>query len=305
MNKAIFCLSIDLELLWGRHDLNFQPLVESSLDERRIIAKLLELFKQYQIHVTWAIVGHLFLDQCKKVEGIPHPEITSFDNSAWLKNDPLSNIDKDPLWYGTDLIELIQKYPDQEIACHSFSHPDFTEKRMNKRWAESEIASCVALAKNLGLTLKSFVYPRNQIGFLELLPNFGLRCYRGVDPLEPHLPSPLKKIRQLIDLIMVIPHSCSIYKNDKLTNVPASMYFLSSRGWRKRLPKGVRFRLAKAGIDQAIERGEVFHLWFHPIDLVSENDHLITELTKILEYVKNKKEVGLLNSHTMAEIAET
>ncbi len=106
MTKGIFCISIDLELLWGRKDLDYSKFIEKTKRERSIIKKLLALFKKYNIPVTWATVGKLY-------EG------------------------NDPLWSGKDIIKLIKKEGIHELASHTYSHEIMSN--ISKEKAEKEI----------------------------------------------------------------------------------------------------------------------------------------------------------------------
>ena len=42
---------------------------------RENVPKILNLCEIYDIPITWATVGHLFLSNCKRVNKIAHPEI--------------------------------------------------------------------------------------------------------------------------------------------------------------------------------------------------------------------------------------
>ena len=48
--------------------------------------------------------------------------------------------------------------------------------------AESEIAESVHLAKEMNIEMRSFAFPRNEVGHLKVLKEFGFLCYRRVEP---------------------------------------------------------------------------------------------------------------------------
>lgn len=106
MKRGIFCISIDHELLWGRKNIDFTPFIPGVKKERKIIKRLLNLFRRYDIPATWAIVGKLF-------------EKGNF------------------LWHAPDTIIEIKKLKNQEIAYHSYSHSNFTE--LSEKQAEAEL----------------------------------------------------------------------------------------------------------------------------------------------------------------------
>ncbi len=248
MNKGIFCISIDTELLWGRKDLNYSSFIEKTKKEREIIKKLLKLFKKYNIPTTWAIVGKL-------------------------------NEGKDPLWSGKDIIKLIKSYKNQEIASHSYSHEDFSQ--ISKEKAIKEIK------KNKS---DSFIFPRNKIKFLEILKKYGFTSYRAKDKSE-------------FELIMPrIPPTGRPRKKKGLIEVPSSMYFVSGRGIKKYIPYGLRLLKSILGINHAVKKKEIFHLWFHPVDFADNTEELLKEFEEILKYAHKQRLKNKLEIKSMREI---
>ncbi len=251
MNKGIFCISIDTELLWGRKDLNYSKFISKTLKENEIIKKLLEIFKKYDIPSTWAIVGKLY-------EG------------------------NDPLWSGKNIIRMIKQNSNQEIASHSYSHEIFTQISRNE--AEKEIKDNIA---------KSFVFPRNEIAYLDILKKYGFKAFRGKDKTNLEL------------LIPRIPPTYKIKNESGLINIPGSMYFVSARGVKKYIPNNLRYFKCKLGIEKAISEKEIFHLWFHPIDFADKTNSLFKELEYILKYADQKRKEGKLEIKNMHQIVKS
>lgn len=248
MNKGIFCISIDVELLWGRKDLDYSSFIKRTKKEREIIKKLLNFFKKYQIPATWAIVGKLY-------EG------------------------KDPLWSGKDIIMMIRSDKNQEIASHSYSHEDFS--KISKERAIEEIR------KNRSV---SFVFPRNKIKYLDILKKYGFTSYRAEDESE-------------FELIMPrIPPTGRVKENKRLMEIPSSMYFVSSRGLKRLIPHGLRLWKCKLGINKAISKKEIFHVWFHPVDFADNTEKLMKEFEEILKYAYRKRLENKLDIKSMKDI---
>lgn len=251
MNQGIFCISIDLELLWGRKDLDYSKFIERTKKERKVIKRLLSLFTKYDISATWATVGKM--------------------------------IGKgDPLWYGNDIIKEIKKNKNQEIGSHSYSHAIFTE--ISKSEAEKEIKKFRA---------RSFVFPRNKVKYLGLLKKYGFKSFRGPDKRNWEILSP-----------SIPPVYKPTIKNG-LVNIPGSMYFVSARGMRKYIPVGFRAFKVKLGIKNAIKQKKIFHLWFHPVDLIDQEDKLMKDMENILKYAYEQKDKGNLMIKNMQQIAKT
>ena len=308
MKKGIFCISIDTELLWGRRAGNYKTFIEKVNKERDIIERMLGLFKKYNIAATWAVVGHLFLKECFLKNGIKHPEIVRFiypEIHDWFDADPVSSIDKDSQWYGEDLVEILQKSPNQEIGSHSFSHICFGHPGCSEKCAESEIKACINLAKKKKIKLSSFVYPYNSIGHIGILKKYDFITYRGKEPYWFPLNGVLGKIFMAIDLFLpTSPPVSNPYYVGGLINIPGSYYFLSERGIRRFIPKNLRFQKAKKGIDKAIKDKKVFHLWTHPIDFADNTDKLLEEFTLIIQYADKKRREEKLAINTMRQIAK-
>jgi peptidoglycan/xylan/chitin deacetylase (PgdA/CDA1 family) len=308
MNKGVFCISIDTELLWGRHDLHYQPFIQRSSKERQIISSLLSLFKKYSIPATWAIVGHLFLDSCTPFNETKHGEIIRpiypWVKGDWFNEDPCSTLSKEPYWYGKDIVEEIRKTEGQEIGCHSFSHIIFGHPGCSKEAAQTDVENCINLAKRSGVNLRSFVFPRNLVGHLDVLKRSGFKSFRGPDrSIQKTGFIYLDKVIQLLDLLLIVPHANKITIELGLVNIPESMYFLSLRGPRKYIPIFLRVLKAKRGIKKAIQEGGVFHLWFHPVDLAENPKELIKALEKIIVCAKSEQAKGNLDIKSMEQIA--
>lgn len=306
MKKGNLCFSLDLELLWGKHSLSdFSKFVIPMKKERMVIKRLLALSKKYDFPITWAVVGHLFLDQCKKNRNISHPEIKkpnfSWLKRDWMERDPGTNLEKDPLWYGKDIVEEIKKIKNQEIASHSFSHVPFGSKECTAEVAESELKTCVDLAKKEGIGLNSFIFPYNLTGHLSLLKKYGFISFRGIQPNIIFAKGTLLTLCMVYNLLSPSPSVSKPSLVEGLVNIPASMYFFSSRGLKKIIPSGTRFNKAKKGINKAIKKKKVFHLWTHPVDLTDESSFM--ELEEIIKYASEKRKSGLLEIKTMKNIA--
>lgn len=305
--RGVLCISFDLELLWGRHDLNYLPFVDRVRRERTIMAELLDLLEKYKVPATWAVVGHLFLSSCSPARSVKHPEIArpkySWLTKDWFASDPAGNLKTDPEWYGSDIVKTLKASPRQEIGSHSFSHIIFGDPGCSAECAESELKACVALAKKQGVDLDSFVFPRNSVGHLDVLRKNGFRSYRGPDPynFKSKLMSRLFMLLELFSLTPIKVATPSLRQG--LVNIPGSMYFVSARGIRKFIPKGLRAARAKSGVDLAIKQKRVFHLWTHPTDFADKTALLMCDFEEILRYATEKRRLGLLEIQTMGEIS--
>ena len=315
LNQGIFTISLDFELIWGTLDLfgpdGFRKACEI---ERGLIGRLLDLFAEFEVSATWCILGHLFLDSCHADGGCKHPEIVRPEHhwfpQDWFVHDPCGNEQSDPLFYGRSLVEKICACPvPQEIGCHSFSHVIFGDNGCSRETARSELAACIRLAKEQGIELRSFAFPRNQVGHLEVLKEFGFLCYRGPEPVwheARRLPDVVKRLARLWEVLTVATPPTVVPRKSAhgLWDIPGSMIYFPMHGFRKHLPVSWRIRRAIKGLDDAARRKRVFHLWFHPTNLADQEEQMFLGLRKILEHARCLRDQGRLAILSMTPIVE-
>jgi peptidoglycan/xylan/chitin deacetylase (PgdA/CDA1 family) len=313
--KGVFTLSLDFELLWGTVDLfgpeEFRRACE--IERKIVIDRLLDLLEEYEIPATWCILGHLFLAECRRSGGQAHPEIVrprhEWVRGDWLQHDPCTDETRAPLFYGRRLVEKIRacRVP-QEIGSHSFSHVIFSDPGCSRETAASELQASVEAARALGLTLRSFAFPRNGVGHLDLLPQFGFTSYRGPAPRwyeRRELLSGLHRLAHLWSVLaastppVVVPEPAG----NGLANVPASMIYFPMHGARRHIPVSRRVRRARKGLDAAIRAGRVFHLWFHPTNLADEPEAMFRGLRDVFVTVRELRRQGRLSVETMGTLA--
>lgn len=300
--KPIFIISLDLELLWGlinAKDKSAKKIINILLNNKDKVRKgidmLLSIFEKYRIPATWATVGHLFLDHCEKIDGIPHKHMPR-PRPDWYDKDPCTNINKDPLFYGKDIIEkIISSNIEHEIGYHSFSHVIFPE--CSREVCEAEIREGIKLAKEFGIKLNSFVFPENKVAHVDILKKYGFKIYRG------RVATRYDKDQNIIlRLIYGSFHTFVAYPvepewKDGIWEIKSSMLFFHPYfGSHTLLFK------AKHGIDRAIKTRRVFHIHMHPHDIVLCRS-LIFSLEKLLKYVAKRRDEGKLLVMTMGQLA--
>ena len=310
VGPGVFVLTVDVELIWGsfyKADRAFY--VDLALRARAALPLLFDLIARHRIRATWAVVGHLFLDACVAVDGSRHVSMPrtahAWVRDDWYSADPATDERRDPAWYGRSLIErLLAIVPSQEIASHSFSHAIIGEAGAPASLADAELAACVALARDLGVTLRSFVFPRNHVGHLERLSAHGFRVFRGRDPVWfDRLMSPWSKVGHFLDDVLAIPPPTvrPLEARPGLWSLPGSMLYRSMEGLRRAIPLRSRVVKARRGIERAIDRGEVFHLWFHDVDLAEQTDRMLAGLDEILAAAASARDRGDLQIVPMGE----
>jgi len=284
-------ISVDAELGWGFHDLPGPPTgrVEAG---RRGWRRLLELFEDHGLPATWAVVGHLLLEECDGHHR-GHPA-----GPGWFARERTDWRDRPELRFGRELVTAIVEDPvDHEVGSHSFSHVLFGET--SREIARAELRRCRELAAAAELPFDSFVYPRNDVGHRDVLAEHGIVTYRGKTPTP-------EGIRAVIEgglrgrSLLVDPH----VDEYGLVNVPASLFAFGFEGTARRATERLwddpMVRLARRGVDEAAAGDGIFHLWLHPNNLVDAADD--RRMDAILAHVARRRAETELRVETMGAV---
>ncbi|MCD4828957.1 MAG: polysaccharide deacetylase family protein [Candidatus Cloacimonetes bacterium] len=282
--RGALLFSADFELAWAyRYSKTCNDPLGMAQRTRDNFPALLKLFETYDIPVTWATVGHLFLRSCNRVDHdwmrrIPHfDDHWRFTSGDWFDHDPGTDWKRDPHWYAPDLLEAIFASPvDHEIGCHSFSHMDFSDRNCPPEVADDEIKACVETAREWGIELKSMVFPGGTYGNVEILKKHGFTNYRRKSQCVLHYP-------YIDEMGLVVSPSKGLGDNEF--------------GWSH----DYMIKNLCSHIDKAIKTRTCVHFWFHP-DI--DSWFLATIMPSLLRYAASRRESGDLWIATMADCAD-
>jgi peptidoglycan/xylan/chitin deacetylase (PgdA/CDA1 family) len=312
--RPTFVISLDEELVWGSFDHTpAERFHAANPDLRGTVRRLLALFDRHSVPVTWAVVGHLFLSSCERGEnGRAHPDVVrprfSWYAGDWLADDPCSNRAQAPLWYGDDLIEMIQAAATtHEIGSHSFSHVVYGDPGCSRAAAVSDVRACLDAAQRWGVRLRSFVFPRNVGGHHQVLAEHGFVAYRGEEPTWYRtLPGRARRMAHLAEQAACVRPPVSVPQETLpgLWNIPGSMILLPRHGVRRMIPLGVRLRRGTLGLTRAVEERQLFHLWFHPFNFSRDREAMLQLLDQILRHATRLRDGGELDIVTMGGLAD-
>ncbi len=296
-------ISIDAELGWGFHDLS-SPSAARVGSARRGWARLLDLLAEYRLPATWAVVGHLFLQDCdgRHADHPAPPGWFAVERTRWR--------DRPELRFGGDLIEdLLASSVDHEIACHSFSHVLFDEDRTDRELARAELAASIDAARAWDVSFSSFVYPRNQVGHRDLLAEAGFQCYRGRAPGAGERNRLTRSVGKLMRSTLFEPTPTIVHPyvdEHGLVNVPASLFLFSFDGITRSLVEPVWgnpvVQQVRRGVDAVTGDDGVFHLWLHPNNLHREAH--VRQLRDAFAYIDERAATSDLSVETMSSVAE-
>lgn len=320
--SGTFIVSLDFELFWGMHDVTtLEAYGERIQGVHTAVPRLLELFEQYEIHASWAVVGMLAARSRKELEQLlpeVRPQYTrgQFSSYRHLAAGRVGEGEADdPFHFAPSLVEKIAATPHQEIACHTFSHYYCLEEGAD---TESFRADLLAWKQALGerAQLDSIVFPRNQVSdaHLAVCAELGIRAYRGTQwhpwytsvdtkgQYRPHLRL-LRLADSFVNLSGHHTYPLESAHEEALMNLRASRFL---RPYSKRLSflEPLKVARVKAGITHAARTGEVFHLWWHPHNFGADVEENCASLELILQHAHALVEEGYLRSATMQEVSE-
>ncbi|GGO65562.1 polysaccharide deacetylase family protein [Nonomuraea cavernae] len=281
---GIFILSLDTELAWGTNSEDL-PRFSRILDEEpQIIRRLIDLLDGYQVPATWAVVGRLLLDPAVRSGPARTPE----------------------RWYSAPYLTewLTGARVRHEIGTHTFSHVYAHDPGTTRDVWVRELEAAAEVSERLGLPMRSIVYPRNQVGFVDTLSDFGIIAYRGVERnWYGNRSGALHFLDRALGTAAPTYAAPALREGERLVNLPASQFLIGGNGPRRLIPIASRVRQARLGLDRAVRRGEIYHLWFHPFNLGGD-PRMFGALEQILREVRARRDRGELAVMTMAQAAE-
>jgi peptidoglycan/xylan/chitin deacetylase (PgdA/CDA1 family) len=281
-------ISADFELSWAwRGWRSAEETRERATRERLNVPHLIGLLEEYGIPITWATVGHLFLEGCGRGEdGRAHPQMPrppvmvnppamSRWIGDWYRHDPCTDYRTDGLWYCPDLIEqILGSKVRHEFGSHSFSHISFLAENSTPDLVEQELAQCQAAMSPFHLSARSLVYPYNQMGhhYDSVLAKFGITCVRHRDPL--------------VRLSYPERLSSGVYKLYESMNLRRASHY-------------DYIEKARMFLDESMQRHAAYHIWFHPSDPTELFEH---EFYEIIQEIAARRRAGQLWVTTMANL---
>lgn len=315
--SGYFCVSLDTELYWGVHDTSTFNYIENvKCGREKAIPGMLDLFKKYGIHATWAIVGAAFAETIENLNKyLPSPENQpSYSNAIRSPYHFFSEgvIDEDgerpsAFLAGKD-IEKIQTVPGQEIGTHTFSHYYCNEEGQTVEQFRADLEAAVNIAKDKGINLKSIVYPKNEINIncLKISKELGVEAYRGIESnwiYNSKLPILLKRVLRFADAYFPISGSnChEMTKNGELYNLCASR-ILKPYNERLSFLEPLKLKRIKKQMLYAAKNDKLFHIWWHPHNFGANTEKNLEILEEILKYYKKLEEEYGMQSKNMREL---
>jgi peptidoglycan/xylan/chitin deacetylase (PgdA/CDA1 family) len=299
-------LSLDLELAWGSFDHAFGPrlLEMARWTHDQGAPLLLELLARNGLSATWAVVGLVMLDHLPEPLALaPH---RTPDGQDWFAHVPPGATEASaPEWFGASLVRRIRAArPRQEIGFHGFSHVILDDPHLSAERAREEIDRCVELARDLGLDVVSFVFPRNGVAQLDRLRAAGVRAFRSRTAPSARLPgAAVRRVWEVgADFLGLRPALVAPHVQGGMVEVPGSLLVRSAAGWRRLIPDAARLRRLRQGLRAVARQGGVLHVWLHPESLYAARPRLEGVLGDFFAEASDLAAASRLRVRTLGEL---
>jgi peptidoglycan/xylan/chitin deacetylase (PgdA/CDA1 family) len=316
MEKGVFVISLDFELLWGVFDkINWKNQQTYFENTRKIIPEILKLFETHEIGCTWATVGMLFNENWEEWNAnLPDliPEYQDGKLSAYEFGKSIQSIETEKLCFAPEIIKILGQVPKQEIATHTYSHYYCLEEGQNQNEFRSDLEMAKNMANKFGYSLHSLVFPRNQFNpdYLEICDELNIKNIRSnpanwywKDTQNHNLAN---KIFRTADAYFGFKDKSyrknKIEKNKSIVEQKASRFLrpYSTNTLQNKLRLS---RILKEMEESAIEE-KIYHLWWHPHNFGSHPREGLQDLKVILSKYSDLKHKYNYCSSSMRELSE-
>lgn len=308
-------ISLDFELFWGVTDTksidNYGANVEGVW---QAVPAMLELFKQYDVHVTWATVGMLMCKDYQQWCDLQPTHMPTYSEARYSTYTYAEMAREHPkLFFASPLIEQILATDHQELASHTHSHFYCRDSQVTLEQFKADLACAQTIFNEYGVKPTSLVFPRNQVAhaYLSTLSDAGYTAYRGNQDhwiyRDGHT-VPYGRVGRLVRLtdayLPLTGHHVSPLpkpSENKLINIPASSFLRPISGYS--IVDNAHLSRIKGGMLEAAKTDGVFHLWWHPHNFGVNLEQNLMALKSLLVYFVGLQAQYGMRSMTMSAVA--
>ena len=294
-------ISLDCEGKWGMAD-RITVHHDRFLTRSNLInaySRIVDLFAQQEIPATFAFVMSFVMTEDQQVEFRDLFRDVDYEGENWLRNfryaEQQGNTDG---WFCPEALDIVQSRPEHEIGCHGFCHVPLAEGCISREAANNEVSSALVVARRKGLSLKTFIFPRNLVGHLDVLADGGFVGYRA---RPPHQNGPLQRIANIASEFNVRAKAQSpMPPNHGMTTIPSGYFLNWQAGVRSLVPSAVTALRWQRILADAVEQNRIAHLFLHPHNII-DAPSTFSLLEEILKTAIRLRDQGRLDVITQAE----
>jgi len=318
--EGVFTISLDFELHWGVFDKRpREARIACYKNTIALIPRMLRLFEQYDVHVTWATVGSLFAEDVEEWNSMQPTALPKYINKELSAYEYVATNGLKKEHYGAHFapkeVASILNYKGQELGTHTFGHYYCLEPVNGEDAFDADLNAANKIASKLKHQSVSLVFPRNQYNQQNLttcLQN-GIQVVRSNpaswfwSPIPDTSTGLMRKLFRTGDAYLPLSNQRTSYslksikKEDHLpVQLPASRLL---RSWSPKYKVGNKLALNRVveELKTAAKEKECYHLWWHPENFGDFPEQNMENLKVILETYQQMKQKHGMVSWNMGE----
>lgn len=315
----VLVISLDFELYWGVRDRRSVEAYGSHVSGVRLaVPRMLDLFRRYEVHATWATVGMVLLRDVDDLRAHaptqrPGYRLGALCPYAYVEREGL----RPDLHFAPDLVERVLATPGQELATHTFSHFYCIEEPRSLPAFRADLEAARRVTRErFGVEARSLVFPRNQYtaAHLRVAKELGIEAYRGTPQSWMYAPratedeSLLRRAVRLLDACAPVAADLTfpLPVADPSAVVPVNVVasrFLRPFSRRSRLLAPLQLRRIRGEMRRAASRGRAYHLWWHPHNFGVHTEENMRVLGVLLDEFAALRQSHAMESRNMIEVA--
>ncbi|MFC4355120.1 hypothetical protein ACFO0S_08680 [Chryseomicrobium palamuruense] len=293
-------ISLDVELQWGFYDLPYRLTPAEVRNIPQVIEEMLGLFQQHHVKATWAVVGALACPDAptliEELTTIPFQYQRESCHPLGIREEIGAALVG---FVAPGIVEKLRKAPEQEIACHTFSH--FYAQELP--FYEEAFRKDLELCKKWLPEAKTLIFPRNQHfpRAVEIAQEAGLPIVRS-NPSHwlyrvnsSRKDGHLKRIMRLAD--HYFPLAGHHFVHQKGPEISYSRFFRPIQPISYLEHRKVD-RICQS-LSVAAVTGNSYHLWWHPHNFAKYPKESLKQLDHILSHYHFLHETHGMQSHTL------
>lgn len=302
MNNPSLVISIDCEMKWGTHQHLPKSYDKNFTNIEHIIKGTLDLFQQYGISATWAIVPLMISSSSDELID-SYPRTKSLD--AIIENKRLLDdmIINPQYYFIPSLPKMINNASFQSIGLHGYTHTKIDDQIMTPKVFDSELkASKEIFNKNNLSHPQSFIFPSNVIDndYLEILSKNSIKIFRSSSKDLSHnlIVRYFSRINRKLDsYVHVSPSESGDIFN--IYNVASTTGTRFLRPVNNNLQLFFSLKRIKSEMLKFAQNGNCYHLWWHPHNFGKNTNLNFSMLREILSYYAFLKDTYGMKSLSM------
>jgi hypothetical protein len=268
-----FIISFDCEGKWGMAD-HMAPELAARLTSRSLekaYERLISILDQHRLQATFAFVGAFTLDADQYPKYKDQLLDAQVNGRSWLDafRHDASRGSFDG-WLVPNALRKVRDSGRHELGTHGFTHVPLDPTIVGETLFRHEITSACRLADSQKWSPRTIIYPRNRVGWADLLSEFGIIGYRGMKDRDGA--GAIGKMRSLAEEFGLNARSQEGASAAKgAVRIPSGHILNFWHNWERRMiPRTATLRRWSTMVNDAVRTGGTVHLWSHPHNFITD-----------------------------------